>query len=183
MTESLKKIVYLSQSRYNSMKAEGLLDESVIYLTPATASSEGGGGGTVNVDGATISQDASGVITTIGIKTKSDAIKYDWVGTLEEWETGRANQTIPDDWFCYIIDDGTPVVSVEDVNTYATLEYVLTSIEQEVGPIETDLASYKTTTNASILVLQNADTALEARVSALETAFGETVDQINGEVI
>ena len=143
----------------------------------------GGSGGTSKVDNITIISNIDESITTIGVKSKNNIIKYDWIGTFEEWEAGRASEEIPDDWFCYITDDGSPVVSAEDVKTYATLEYVNTMISQAVDPIQSELTEFKSTTNSSILELQNSDSALEARVAALEKAFGETVDQINGEVI
>ena len=143
----------------------------------------GGSGGTSKVDNITIISNIDESITTIGVKSKNNIIKYDWIGTFEEWEAGRASEEIPDDWFCYITDDGSPVVSAEDVKTYATLEYVNTIVNQLIEPVQSELAEFKSTTNSSILALQNSDSALEARVSALEKAFGETVDQINGEVI
>ena len=44
-------------------------------------------------------------LTVIGMRTKSGDIMYDWIGTLEEWEEGRANGTIPDDWICWVKND------------------------------------------------------------------------------
>jgi len=52
-----------------------------------------------------INQEQQNNLTAIGVKTKSDEIMYDWVGTLEEWEEGRNNETIPDEWICWITDD------------------------------------------------------------------------------
>ena len=56
------------------------------------------------LDNVTI-QRQNGALTVIGMKTKSDDIMYDWIGTLEEWEEGRDNGTIPDEWICWITDD------------------------------------------------------------------------------
>ena len=56
------------------------------------------------LDDVTI-QRQNGALTVIGMKTKSDDIMYDWIGTLEEWEEGRDNGTIPDEWICWITDD------------------------------------------------------------------------------
>ena len=56
------------------------------------------------LDNVTI-QRQNGALTVIGMKTKSDDIMYDWIGTLEEWEEGRNNGTIPDEWICWITDD------------------------------------------------------------------------------
>lgn len=157
-----------------------------IYVNNAWELIGGGssaGSGSAKPDNITTISNVDESITAIGVKTKSDTIKYDWVGTMAEWEAGRKAATIPDDWFCYIIDDGTPVVNATDAKTYASLEYVITSISQAVDPVQTELTEYKTSTNTTIASLQNADAALEARVTALEKAFGDTVDQINGEVI
>lgn len=58
------------------------------------------------VDGITIvKDDTTQTLTAIGVKTKSDDIMYDWIGTLAEWEAGRLEGTIPDDWICWITDD------------------------------------------------------------------------------
>ena len=62
-------------------------------------------GNAVYADTTTIIRNEDKSITAIGVKTKSNDIKYDWIGTLEEWEAGRADGTIPDDWCCYILDD------------------------------------------------------------------------------
>lgn len=37
--------------------------------------------------------------------SSSSKVKYDWVGTLEEYETQQIETTHPE-WVCYIIDDG-----------------------------------------------------------------------------
>lgn len=57
------------------------------------------------VDGITIERTEDGYLRAIGVKTKSDDIMYDWIGTEEEWEQGRQNGTISDDWICWITDD------------------------------------------------------------------------------
>ena len=46
-----------------------------------------------------------GVLSAEGIKTKNAVLKYDWIGTKAEWEAGRENGTILDEWVCYITDD------------------------------------------------------------------------------
>lgn len=69
------------------------------------ASSGGGGGTNVLVDNNTIVKNDSDVITTVGVQTKDGGIKYDWVGTLSEYNAGVKAGTIQDDWFCYITDD------------------------------------------------------------------------------
>lgn len=60
----------------------------------------------IRVDGTTIVKDpVNETMTAIGVKTKSDDIMYDWIGTLAEWEVGREAGTIPDEWICWITDD------------------------------------------------------------------------------
>lgn len=142
-----------------------------------------GGGGAAKADNLTTISNVDESITAIGIKTKNDFLKYDWVGTLAEWEGCRSAGLIPDDWFCYIIDDGMPVVNAEDSKVYTTLEYVNTSIKQAVDPIQSELTSYKASNNSTVDSLLVDTSELELRVTALERAFGETIDQINGEVI
>lgn len=64
-----------------------------------------GGSGGVIPDGITIVKNPDKSISTVGVKTKSDTIMYDWIGTLAEWEAGRLAGTIPDNWICWITDD------------------------------------------------------------------------------
>lgn len=182
-TGDTKKVYFVLNSA-----SESTIDKynEYIYVNDAWELIGGGstsGSSAAKADNITTTSNADESITVIGVKTKSDVIKYDWVGTMSEWEAGRANDTIPDDWFCYITDDGTPVVNASDASTYATIEYVVTSISGAVDPVQTELTEYKTSTNTSITSLQSSDTALEARVTALEEAFGSTLDDINGEVI
>lgn len=57
-------------------------------------------------DNTTIVKDSdTNVLTTIGVKTKSNTIMYDWIGTKAEWEEGRLSGTIPSEWICWITDD------------------------------------------------------------------------------
>ena len=57
------------------------------------------------IDEVTIQRNEEGSISTVGVKTKSDTIMYDWIGTKAEWEAGREAGTIPDEWICWITDD------------------------------------------------------------------------------
>lgn len=61
--------------------------------------------GGVIPDNITIVKSEDKIISTVGVKTKSDDIMYDWMGTLAEWEAGRLAGTIPDTWICWITDD------------------------------------------------------------------------------
>lgn len=68
---------------------------------------------TVASDGTTINQNTSNELQTIGVIEKNAGdVKYDWVGTLAQWQAGRTNGTIPDSWFCYIIDDESTSIQV-----------------------------------------------------------------------
>ena len=59
-------------------------------------------------DNETINLNSSDELQAIGtIEKNAGNVKYDWVGTYAEWQTGRANETIPDSWICYITDDYT----------------------------------------------------------------------------
>ena len=57
------------------------------------------------IDEVTIQRNEEGAISTVGVKTKSDTIMYDWIGTKAEWEAGREAGIIPDEWICWITDD------------------------------------------------------------------------------
>lgn len=56
-------------------------------------------------DNVTIVQDENNVISTVGIATKANTVMYHWEGTLAEWEAGREDGSIPDEWYCFITDD------------------------------------------------------------------------------
>ena len=66
----------------------------------------------------TIVKDDQEVITTVGVKSKSDIILYDWVGTSEEYKKAVEDGIIESNWICYITDDDkeyeSPVVHVSD---------------------------------------------------------------------
>lgn len=67
-----------------------------------------------SIDGTTINTNTDDKLQAIGVIEKNTgAVKYDWVGTLAQWTTGRTDGTIPDTWICYIIDDETTSVSVD----------------------------------------------------------------------
>lgn len=60
----------------------------------------------VSVDGDTISYNSDNEIQAIGLidKNSGNAV-YDWVGTLDEYNTAKDAGLIPDSWVCYITDD------------------------------------------------------------------------------
>lgn len=193
MADTLRKIVYCSQDQYNEMKASGTLDENSLYMTPSSGSDSSGGstggGGTsggsavVAVDDLTIVQNDDGTITTVAIKTQDGTVQAHWVGTLEEWQAGRDAGTIDDDWLCFITDDGDPVTSSSSYKLYASVEYVDAIIRQKVDPLSADFSEFKTNMNSAISSLQETDNSFNSRITALEVAFGNLLDDINGEVI
>ena len=59
----------------------------------------------VLVDNETILKNEEDVITTVGVKSKTGEILYDWKGTKEEYNTALENGVIQNNWICYITDD------------------------------------------------------------------------------
>lgn len=74
---------------------------------------------TPDLDNSTISLNASDELQAIGVIEKNKGLaKYDWVGTLEEYETQNV-ETLHPDWICYITDDvsgGASVYTKDEVN-------------------------------------------------------------------
>ena len=60
----------------------------------------------VKIDNETIARNENGELQSVGtIDQNTGSAIFDWIGTEEEWNEGRKNGTIPDDWICYITDD------------------------------------------------------------------------------
>ena len=59
----------------------------------------------INLDNTTMNKNQDGTITSIGTLTKNGKLMYDWIGTEQEWEAGRATGVIQDDWVCFITND------------------------------------------------------------------------------
>ena len=137
-----------------------------------------------NVDDVTITRaEDTKQISTIGVRTKSNVLKYDWVGTSEAWTQGRTSGTIADDWWCYITDDGKSYVEDENAQSYATVDYVDEMVDLAKTELQTALDEYSTVTNTRLSALELTDTRFETRIAAIETAMSERIDRINGEVI
>lgn len=74
-------------------------------------------------DGTTINKNSSNQLQAIGLINKNTANgatnpKYDWVGTLQEYEDQNVATSHPE-WICYITDDvqgGTSVYTKSQVN-------------------------------------------------------------------
>ena len=141
----------------------------------------GGAGGTV--DNVTIIKDDASALTAVGIKTKSNIIKYDWIGTKAEWEEATAKGDIDPTWICYITDDGIPVASTLDEHNYASIEYVHTYVASNTNPTQSELEEHKASSAARLDAIDSTMSDLELRLSTLEDAFSAALDEINGEVI
>ena len=57
------------------------------------------------VDEETVVHNAEGKLEAVAVKTVQGNAMFDWVGTLKEWEKGRSDGTIPDNYICYVTDD------------------------------------------------------------------------------
>ena len=72
----------------------------------------GGGGGSVNIDNVTITENLSQEIQAVGtVNANSSNVSapnvFDWVGTLAQYTSQNIASTHPD-WVCYITDDEAP---------------------------------------------------------------------------
>lgn len=73
----------------------------------------GGGGSASNYDDVSIKLNTDEEMYVHGqAELNSGDIKYDWIGTLAQYEAGRNNNTIPDSYICYITDDNTSINTV-----------------------------------------------------------------------
>lgn len=81
-------------------------------------------------DDQTIIKTAENTLQTIGtIEKNKNLPKYDWIGTQDEWNAGRENGTIPDEWVCYILDDQTPP---PNVYTKTEVDEIITNITSQL---------------------------------------------------
>ena len=69
------------------------------YLIPFT--DQGGSG---NPDNETIVLNGDDELVTIGNQTKDGQLNYDWMGTMEEYQTAVQQGVIQDNWTCFITD-------------------------------------------------------------------------------
>lgn len=79
------------------------------------------------VDDTTIVKDNEDKISTVGVKTKSGVIKYDWIGTIAEYEELEVNKQINPDWFYYITDDEGDVKDCDYGSDVALLDIIVTN--------------------------------------------------------
>jgi len=64
-----------------------------------------------------------------GVNTKDGGTKFDWVGTLADYNAGRADLSILDSWVCYITDD-YGVIDADSINDTTTLKKLVSSAEK-----------------------------------------------------
>lgn len=84
-----------------------------------------------NPDNLTINKDSNDKIQAIGVYEKNtNAIKYDWIGTIAQYNEQNIATTHPD-WVCYITDDGG--LYFEDRITY--LEELIEAKFQRTYPV------------------------------------------------
>ncbi|MCM1260505.1 MAG: hypothetical protein NC222_06080 [Staphylococcus sp.] len=87
-----------------------------------------------NPDEETIITNTDNKLTAVGIRTKNDTVLYNWIGTLAEWETGRADGTILDSYKCYIIDDQNSSFAGTE---YATKNELTTGLAGKANNVNT----------------------------------------------
>ena len=99
---------------YNYVNSEWILtskaDSGLIYLNNSNIYYYDGKNlvethGTAQVDDLTVRMSDKGTIESVGNKSVQGVYLYDWIGTLEEWEEGRSNGTILDNYVCFVTDD------------------------------------------------------------------------------
>lgn len=89
-----------------------------------TINLDAGGGSIINIDNSTITENAQQkiqTVATINSNTASGAITnvYDWIGTLQEYNTQNIGHDHPE-WVCFVTDDdvgGSTVYTKSEVDT------------------------------------------------------------------
>lgn len=77
--------------------------------------------GDFNIDELTINKNSEGKTEAVGTKEKNkDSVKYDWIGTLEEYTQQLNSGKIKDTWVCFITDDVDEDIGETDI--YSTTE-------------------------------------------------------------
>lgn len=118
-------------------------------------------------DGTTINKNSSNQLQAIGVINKNPASgatnpKYDWVGSLQEYEDQQIETTHPD-WICYITDDtsgGISVYTKNQVNNLLASMYPVGSIyvgTTQTCPLAAVITGSTWTLVSSGRVLQGAD--------------------------
>lgn len=88
-------------------------------------------------DGVTINKTSDKKLQAIGVIEKNKSlVKIDWVGTLAEWEAGRADGTISDEWTCYITDD---FVDLTNIYSKTEVDAMIAQVNAKFTDIENAL--------------------------------------------
>jgi hypothetical protein len=153
----------------------------------------GGGGGSVDIDNLTITENASQeiqAVATVNANTASGSTNpiYDWVGTLAEYEAQDIETNHPD-WVCYITDDfsaqaydaysrgqsdnlfvtkGHQVIEFQEptaLNNYTWYRKYADGWVEQGGTLQT-------TTNSLTFPIEMADTNYQWYATALPQDFG-----------
>ena len=130
-------------------------------------------------DEITMTQNDGRTISVIGQRTRDGNIKYDWVGTYEEWQQGSLAGTIKQNWWCYITDLGEEVYPESDPRISASTEYV----DNKLDPLIADYDGFKNDTIDDLAILQEENADYSKRIVVIEQAVGELLDEINGEIV
>lgn len=105
-------------------------------------------GNSVSVDNTTLKFNENNILQVEGtLDQNSKSVKYDWIGTKEQWETGRQDSSIPDSYICYITDEE------------ATLDFATRVATQEEALAGTD--------NTSVMTPLRVQQAISNRLSEL----------------
>ena len=99
-------------------------------------------GGSASADGVTINTNSSDELQAIGVINKNSAVgatnpKYDWVGTLAEYNSQSVATNHPD-WICYITDDVSGGTSVyTKAETDSAISTAISTMLDSVFPVGT----------------------------------------------
>ncbi len=66
------------------------------------------------VDDETIEKDSDDIISTIGVKSKTGEVLYDWIGTKAEYDEALDDELIDSSWICWIKDNVDASIRIND---------------------------------------------------------------------
>jgi hypothetical protein len=147
----------------------------------------------IEVDGTTIDYTDDGKLQSIGSLAKSGLIKYDWIGTTEEYNAGVESGLITSFTVCYVTDDeeetfGSSAQTDLMIQKHSDLTSGTISFNKNVSIYRSTVSSATTFIfNTTALGLNSStDTAtfeLKLKMSSVATiTFPSSVKWQNGEV-
>lgn len=97
----------------------------------------------VTADEVTINYNSENELQNVAILTKDGTIKNEWIGTLEEYETAKANGIITATTECRITDDEEiqTVILLEDYYTKAEVDSLISELLTRIQSLETNYTS------------------------------------------